>query len=68
MFSSFSRSADRSYAARKLCAHLLGTAPIAPVCFQQDMLLTHEGVVQGMTPTATSVFFGLEDWTIHLEP
>ena len=48
--------------------HLLGTTPIAPVCFQQDTLLTHEGVAQGMSPTATSVFFGLENWTIHLEP
>lgn len=35
---------------------------------QQDTLLTHEGVAQGMSPTATSVFFGLENWTIHLEP
>ena len=68
LLQAFTSSTDRSYAARQLCAHLLGTTPIAPVCFQQDTLLTHEGVAQGMSPTATSVFFGLENWTIHLEP
>ena len=68
LLQSYAAATDRSYAARQLCAHLLGTAPIAPVCFQQDILLTHEGVASGMTPTATSVFFGLENWSIRLEP
>ena len=68
LLQSFANASDRAYAARQLCAHLLGTAPIAPICFQQDILLTHDDVVSGMTPTATSVFFGLENWTIHLEP
>ena len=66
LLQSFAAAGDRAYAARQLCAHLLGTAPIAPICFQQDVLLTHTGVVSGMAPTVTSVFSGLEDWTIQL--
>ena len=66
LLQSFAASGDRAYAARQLCAHLLTTAPIAPICFQQDVLLTHDGVVSGMAPTATSVFSGLEGWTIQL--
>ena len=68
LLQSFASASDRAYAARQLCTHLLGTAPIAPICFQQDILLTHDDVVSGMSPTATAVFFGLENWTIHLEP
>lgn len=66
LLQSFASSGDRAYAARQLCAHLLTTAPIAPICFQQDILLTHDGVVSGMTPTVTSIFSGLENWTIQL--
>ena len=67
LLQSFASATDRTAAARQLCSHLLGTWPIAPICFQQDTLLTHEGVVSGATPTLSSVFYGLEDWTIHLE-
>ena len=66
LLQSFAASGDRAYAARQLCAHLLTTAPIAPICFQQDILLTHDGVVSGMTPTVTSIFSGLENWAIQL--
>lgn len=66
LLQSFAAAGDRSYAARQLYAHLLTTAPIAPICFQQDVLLTHTGVASGMAPTATSVFSHLENWTIHL--
>ena len=68
LLQSFAGASDRAYAARQLCAHLLGTAPIAPICFQQDILLTQTGVVCGMAPTVSSVFSGLEDWSIRLEP
>ena len=68
LLQSFAGASDRAYAARQLCAHLLGTAPIAPICFQQDILLTQTGVVSGMAPTVSSVFSGLEDWTIRLAP
>lgn len=67
LLQSFAGASDRAYAAQQLCSNLLITAPIAPICFQQDVLLTHEGVVSGMRPTATSIFSGLEEWTIHLE-
>ena len=68
LLQTFAASSDRATAARQLCSHLLTTVPIAPICFQQDMVLTHEGIVSGMRPTLSSGFTGLENWTIHLQP
>ena len=67
LLQAFAGSTDRTAAARQLCTHLLTTAPIAPVCFQQDILLSHDGVISGMGPTLSSIFSGLENWTIHLQ-
>lgn len=68
LLQAFTSSTDRSYAARQLCAHLAGHHPHRPRLLSAGHAADPRGVAQGMSPTATSVFFGLENWTIHLEP
>lgn len=67
LLQSFQSSADRAAAARQLCQQLQNTAPIAPICFRSYTVLTHTGVVEGLSPTSDSTFSGLENWVIHLE-
>lgn len=57
---------DRQGAARRLAGRLQEEAPIAPVCFKYDTVLTHSGVVEGLSPTATTSFYHLEGWRVHL--
>jgi len=59
-------SGDRASSFRVLAAQLLSAAPIAPVCFKSYTVLTHPGVAEGLTPSATSTFYNMENWTIHL--
>ena len=63
----FSAAADRPAAAKRLLAHLQSNAPIAPVCFKNYCVLTHPGVVEGVSPAPSGVFYGLEQWTVHLQ-
>ena len=64
----FASDSDRATAARQLCVHLRDAAPIAPICFRDYTVLTHAGVVEGLSPSASSTFRTLEDWTVHLDP
>ena len=57
---------NRSAAARQLMVHLQEVCPIAPICFKNNSVLTHPGVAEGICPTASSTFFRLEGWTVHL--
>ncbi len=63
----FSAATDRPAAAKRLLAHLQSNAPIAPVCFKNYCVLTHPGVVEGVSPAPSGVFYGLEQWTVHLQ-
>lgn len=63
----FSAASDRPAAARHLLAHLQSTAPIAPICFKNYCVLTHPGTAEGVSPAPSGVFYGLEDWKIHLQ-
>lgn len=62
----FSAGENRQDTARRLMARLQSTAPIAPVCFKNYAVLTHPGVVEGMSPAPSNSFYNLEDWQIHL--
>ena len=62
----FAASADRAAVAERLCAYFAETAPIAPICFQNYTVLTHDKVVEGMTCAPDSTFYSLGSWTIHL--
>lgn len=67
LLAQFAAAEDRGTAARQLWSHLQQTAPIAPVCFKSYTVLTHPGVVEGLSPAPGNSFYGLEDMTIRLE-
>ncbi len=46
--------------------HLLQQAPIVPICFGVDSVLTQTPVLDRLTPTATNPFYGLEHWQVTL--
>ena len=62
----FAAAGDQTAAFRVLASQLLSSAPIAPVCFKSYTVLTHPGVVEGMGPSVSSTFFGVENWAVHL--
>ena len=66
LLAALSSSSNRQAAAERLCARLAEETPIAPVCFQSTTVLTHPGVVEGLSPVAGSTFRHLENWTILL--
>lgn len=43
------------------------TGIILPVCFERRELLTHRGVVTGVSPTQFDIFHNFNDWTIALK-
>lgn len=63
----FAGAEDRAFSAQRLMSHLQANAPIAPVCFKNYAVLTHPGVVEGLSPAPGNIFRGMENWTIHLE-
>lgn len=62
----YSAAADRAAAMRDLCTYLRQQSPILPVCFKTASVLTQEGVLEGLTPTAAEPFYGLTGCTVHL--
>ena len=52
----------------RLCQHLNTYCPIAPLCFNNDTILTHSSVVDGISTAPYNIFYNFEDWTIHLDP
>jgi len=59
-------AADRASALRQLLTQLQVTVPIVPICFKNYSVLTYPGTVEGLSPSSTSTFYGLESWKIHL--
>ena len=67
LLSTLSAAQDREAVCRTLCARLKEQMPILSICFKDYSVLTHEGVVEGLAPTAANVFQNLDQWTIHLD-
>lgn len=63
----FAGAEDRVSSARRLMSNLQANAPIAPVCFKNYAVLTHTGVVEGLSPAPGNIFRGMENWAIHLK-
>ncbi|MEY8386543.1 ABC transporter substrate-binding protein [Oscillospiraceae bacterium 38-13] len=63
----FAAAENREAAMRALCAHLKDQAPILPVCFKSVSVLTQEGVLEGLKPTASEPFYNLGQCAIHLQ-
>lgn len=63
----FAGAEDRASSARRLLSDLQANAPIAPVCFKNYAVLTHPGIVEGLSPAPGNIFRGMENWTVHLQ-
>lgn len=63
---SFAAAEDRTEFARRFCSHFQSVTPIAPICFKNYSVLTHPGVVEGMSPAPSNIFHRFENWTVRL--
>jgi peptide/nickel transport system substrate-binding protein len=59
-----SGDADRQEDADFMFKYITDTAPIVPVCFERQQVITHRGTVTGMEPTKYNIFHGIEKWQI----
>ena len=66
LLAAFAAAGDRTAAAKQLMAEFQRTAPIAPICFKNYAVLTHPGVVEGISPAPGYTFSGFDFWKIHL--
>lgn len=53
--------------AKVLCRYLAQNAPIAPIAFKSSSVLIPEGLVDEISPSASSPFYGLETWQFHFD-
>ena len=53
--------------ARALYRYLAQSAPIAPIAFKTASVLTPSGLIDGLNPTVSSPFYGIEGWTVHFD-
>lgn len=42
-------------------------ALLVPVCFERRQVLTHRGVVSGLSATQFDLFYNFREWTVHLD-
>lgn len=54
----------RAEAARKLYQALAEEAPIIPLCFKNNSVLTHWGAEVKITPTQQNLFYHFSDWDL----
>ena len=62
----FREAEDRIAAADRLCEYFARTAPIAPICFRNFVVLTHTDVVEGLVTAPGNTFSAVDQWLIHL--
>lgn len=48
-----------------MCQFISANAPIVPICFEKQQVLTHREVVSGIEATQYNVFYNLKNWTIN---
>lgn len=66
LLASYAASSGRPAAMEAVCRRLQSTAPILPVCFKCTSVLSQEGVIGNLTPTAANPFYDLPTCVIHL--
>ena len=57
----------RQEACLTMCQSVAQFGLIIPICFEKHEIITHRGVVSGMTPTQYNLFHNIKDWTIAFE-
>ena len=58
---------DRATAVRDWLQYLTTTTPILTVCFETRDVISHLGVIYGMSPTQYDVFNNFAAWSVHLD-
>ena len=66
LLDAFSRN-ETDQTARALYRYLAQSAPIAPIAFKTASVLTPSGLLDGLNPTVSSPFYGIEGWTVHFD-
>lgn len=57
----------RQKSADLMFKYITDTAPIVPICFEKQEVLTHRGVISGMKPTVYNIFSEIENWEIKTD-
>lgn len=47
--------------------YLLDSAPILPICFEKQQVISHRGVISGLDPVVDNVFYHFSDWKVKLK-
>jgi peptide/nickel transport system substrate-binding protein len=68
LLSEYAAASDQSAAMRAVCSYFEKQAPILPICFKCTSVLTQQGVVDNLTPTASNPLYDIGTCTIHLAP
>ena len=58
---------DRFVAFSNVSKLIMENAAIVPICFERQELLTHRGVISGISCTQFDIYNRFYDWTINLE-
>lgn len=66
MLNEYAATTNPQTAMLNICSYLKKQAPILPVCFKRVSVLTQEGVIDHLTPTAANPFYNIGECTIHL--
>jgi peptide/nickel transport system substrate-binding protein len=66
LLSAAQSSSNRASALKSVCISLQSQAPILPVCFKCTSVLSQEGVLENLTPTASNPFYDLPTCVMNL--
>lgn len=58
---------NRQTAADLMFQCITDSAPIVPICFEKQQVITHRGVISGLKPTQYNIFNGIENWEVSLD-
>lgn len=67
LLASYIASPEQDVSLSAICHYLRQNAPILPICFKCTSVLSQQGVLENLTPTAANPFFNLTGCAIHLE-
>lgn len=57
---------EKRAAAKLLCDYIKEEAPIIPIAYKKNAVLTHIGAASGLNPSQSNTFYGITDWNIAL--
>ena len=57
----------RKQAFTDACRYVVENGGIVPICFEKRQVLTHRGVVSGLSPTQYDLFNNFTEWKINLK-